>query len=229
MGGGEGDGVRDDDGDASMSACVGPILKYDSFRSDAVPLTSLSLPPSSQPSSSSLSEHSVNELMIDDSAGSGDIGGDGGGDVGSRCSWLAVWRWRRSNQLRLLLLLVVIAAIVTAVVVFHLEDRFVDMLKWMQSNQKEGALIFISVYVVATVMMLPASVLSLGAGYVFRPLPLAIAIVLVGAGIGRRRTTFICIAVRVIICLLTADHYRFNLVCALAHLLSDQSFRNCVI
>jgi uncharacterized membrane protein YdjX (TVP38/TMEM64 family) len=50
---------------------------------------------------------------------------------------------------------------------FHVQDRLKQALDWVGQLGPSGAVIFIAIYVVATVLFIPGSVLTLGAGAVF--------------------------------------------------------------
>jgi uncharacterized membrane protein YdjX (TVP38/TMEM64 family) len=50
---------------------------------------------------------------------------------------------------------------------FHAQDRLKQSLDWVSQLGAWGAVIFIAIYVVATVLFIPGSVLTLGAGAVF--------------------------------------------------------------
>jgi hypothetical protein len=48
---------------------------------------------------------------------------------------------------------------------FHAQDRLKQALDWIAQLGPWGAIIFIAIYVVATVLFIPGSVLTLGAGH----------------------------------------------------------------
>lgn len=50
---------------------------------------------------------------------------------------------------------------------FHVQDRLKQALDWVGQLGPWGAIIFIAIYIVATVLFIPGSVLTLGAGAVF--------------------------------------------------------------
>jgi len=73
------------------------------------------------------------------------------------------WKW-------LLYLGVAIALIVAAILAakyFHLQDLLNQAIDWVGPLGPWGAIIFIAIYIVATVLFIPGSVLTLGAGAVF--------------------------------------------------------------
>jgi len=73
------------------------------------------------------------------------------------------WKW-------LLYLGVAIALIVAAILAakyFHLQDLLKQAIDWVGPLGPWGAIIFIAIYIVATVLFIPGSVLTLGAGAVF--------------------------------------------------------------
>ena len=69
------------------------------------------------------------------------------------------WKW--------LLYLAAAAALITTAKYFHVQDLLKQALDWVAHLGPWGAVLFIAIYVVATVMFVPGSVLTLGAGAVF--------------------------------------------------------------
>lgn len=69
------------------------------------------------------------------------------------------WKW--------LLYLVVAIALIGAAKYFHVQDLLKQVLGWVGGLGPWGAVLFITIYVVATVLFIPGSVLTLGAGAVF--------------------------------------------------------------
>ena len=69
------------------------------------------------------------------------------------------WKW--------LLYLSVAVALVIAARFFHAQDLLRRVLDWIGQFGPWGAIIFIATYIVATVLFIPGSVLTLGAGAVF--------------------------------------------------------------
>ncbi|MEL7023414.1 MAG: TVP38/TMEM64 family protein [Pseudomonadota bacterium] len=50
---------------------------------------------------------------------------------------------------------------------FPIAEWLTDLVKWIEANRQTAWLVFIAVYVLATVLMLPGLILTLAAGYVF--------------------------------------------------------------
>ena len=69
------------------------------------------------------------------------------------------WKW--------LLYLALIIVVITSARYFQVQDLFRPVLDWVAQQGPWGAVIFIAIYVVATVLFVPGSVLTLGAGAVF--------------------------------------------------------------
>lgn len=69
------------------------------------------------------------------------------------------WKW--------LLYLGVAVAIIAAARYFHVQDLLKQALDWVGQLGPWGPVIFIALYIVATVLFIPGSVLTLGAGAVF--------------------------------------------------------------
>jgi uncharacterized membrane protein YdjX (TVP38/TMEM64 family) len=70
------------------------------------------------------------------------------------------------------------------------QDWLAEALAWMESLGLLGPILFIAIYIVATVLLLPASVLTLGAGAVFGVVA-GTVYVLIGATIGANLAFFI--------------------------------------
>ncbi len=69
------------------------------------------------------------------------------------------WKW--------LLYVGAAIALIAAAKYFHVQDLLKQVLDWVGQLGPWGAVIFIAIYVVATVLFVPGSVLTLGAGAVF--------------------------------------------------------------
>ena len=69
------------------------------------------------------------------------------------------WKW--------LLYVGAAVALIAAAKYFHMQDLLKQALDWVGQLGPWGAVIFIAIYVVATVLFVPGSVLTLGAGAVF--------------------------------------------------------------
>ncbi len=82
-------------------------------------------------------------------------------------------------------LLAVAAAIVllVAVLVLPVKDGLLAAVAWMQGAGTAGALAYIALYAVSTVLMLPGSILTLGAGFVYGPVG-GFVVVTLGANLG---------------------------------------------
>ena len=72
---------------------------------------------------------------------------------------VARWKW--------LLYLSVVVALIAAVKFFHVQDFLKQTLEWIGGLGPWAALIFILLYIIATVGFIPGSVLTLGAGALF--------------------------------------------------------------
>jgi uncharacterized membrane protein YdjX (TVP38/TMEM64 family) len=72
-----------------------------------------------------------------------------------------------TKAIKIIIILVVIAGLVAAAKVFDLKQGFRDTLAWISSLGPLGPLIFIALYIVVCVLLLPGSIPTLGAGVVF--------------------------------------------------------------
>lgn len=71
-----------------------------------------------------------------------------------------VWR-------RLLPAIAVAAILIAAAGYFHVQDLLKDSLEWISGLGLFGPVIFIIIYIIACVVLVPGSILTLGAGFVF--------------------------------------------------------------
>jgi uncharacterized membrane protein YdjX (TVP38/TMEM64 family) len=77
----------------------------------------------------------------------------------------------RSRQIRVLVVLLLVISL-TFVIVDSFGDRKVEaailnFLEWVEEHPYEGVLAVICVYIVATILFVPGSILTLGTGYAF--------------------------------------------------------------
>ena len=69
--------------------------------------------------------------------------------------------------LRFVFIGLVVAGLIYALKVFGIQEKLRDVLAWIDEQGSAGPVIFIAIYIVATVLFLPGSVLTLGAGVLF--------------------------------------------------------------
>ncbi len=84
---------------------------------------------------------------------------------------------------RLVFFGVAVAVLLGLIFVFPVGDWVLTFLGWVQSNQGTSWLVFIAAYVLACVLLVPGSLLTLGAGFVFG-LPAGLAIVSLSSTLG---------------------------------------------
>ncbi len=72
-----------------------------------------------------------------------------------------------TKVIRIIIVLVVIAALGVAAILFDLAQGFRDTLTWISGLGNLGPLIFIALYIVVCVLLLPGSIVTLGAGVLF--------------------------------------------------------------
>ena len=90
-------------------------------------------------------------------------------------------RW--GTMIKAILVTVIIGVLVVAGRTFNLQQVFRDSLVWISGLGPMGPMIFIALYILACVLLLPGSILTLGAGAVFGVVQGFIA-VLTGATLG---------------------------------------------
>ena len=96
--------------------------------------------------------------------------------------------WRPEHPWRFALKIVIAAALITAILVaslvFHVHKRIPGWLEWIDNHKAEGGPIFAAVYAVCVVLLVPAALLSLGAGAAFG-LWIGVLVVWCGAVLGQ--------------------------------------------
>ncbi|CAG8481030.1 10356_t:CDS:2 [Ambispora leptoticha] len=104
-----------------------------------------------------------------------------------KVKWLSklgdgTFKWK--TVLKILLLIAFIGLIVVLAMVFHIQDHIKDVLKYIEKHREYGILIYIGVYTLCVWTFLPGSIISIAAGFLFKPLILAGAIIIVGDLLG---------------------------------------------
>ena len=70
--------------------------------------------------------------------------------------------------IRGVIILAIIAAIVCVIIYFkQVKAGMESLVTWISKNPTSGAFILVGMYVVATVLFIPGSILTLGAGWAF--------------------------------------------------------------
>ncbi|UCG39722.1 MAG: TVP38/TMEM64 family protein [bacterium] len=62
---------------------------------------------------------------------------------------------------------VILAALLLAFRYYNVQDLLIRSLEWIQGQGASGAVVFVVIYILATVFFLPGSLLTLGAGFVY--------------------------------------------------------------
>lgn len=88
------------------------------------------------------------------------------------------------NVLKLLLLILFILLIVVLLVVFRVQDHITDYLHYVEKHKKYGILIYLAIYTICVWLFLPGSIISIAAGFLFKPPILAGAIIIIGDVLG---------------------------------------------
>lgn len=73
----------------------------------------------------------------------------------------------RSTLVRLLAVLAIVVVAVVLAIRFDLPSLMREMLDWVQGQGAVGVIVFTAVYILATVLFIPGSILTLGAGFVY--------------------------------------------------------------
>lgn len=74
---------------------------------------------------------------------------------------------RRRKLVKAILALIVVAALIAAVSIFDVQQMFREALAWIAGLGPLGPVIFVGLYILACVFLLPGAILTLGAGAVF--------------------------------------------------------------
>jgi uncharacterized membrane protein YdjX (TVP38/TMEM64 family) len=89
-----------------------------------------------------------------------------------------------------LVFVIVLAALGAAAVWLPLREGLLNGIAWIQTQGSLAWLIYVLTYIVATVLLMPGSILTLAAGFVFG-LPLGVALVSVGSVLGASAAFFV--------------------------------------
>ncbi len=87
------------------------------------------------------------------------------------------------NWIKLFAFVVVVAVFIYIARVYNLEQQFADMKTWVQAQGAIAPLIFIGIYIIATVLAVPASALTVMSAPLFG-VPMGILCTMIGATIG---------------------------------------------
>lgn len=74
---------------------------------------------------------------------------------------------QRRTIVKALLALIIVAALVMAIRLFDVQQTFRDALAWISGLGPLGPVLFVGLYILACVFLLPGAILTLGAGAVF--------------------------------------------------------------
>jgi len=78
------------------------------------------------------------------------------------------WYGKASVWLRIAIIIILLVMITLAIIYNQLSSAlFLSFLEWMEDNIYIGSCAFITIYIICTVMMVPGSILTLGAGFVY--------------------------------------------------------------
>ena len=76
----------------------------------------------------------------------------------------------RESRVRLILLVTAATAVVAAIALLPVGEWIQRLVEWIEGAGLVGALAYAAAYILATVLLLPASLLTLGAGFAYGPL-----------------------------------------------------------
>ena len=73
----------------------------------------------------------------------------------------------KGGHVKLIIGIALVAAVLVVARVFNVQALLKDLLAWIDAKGSVGAAIFAGIYILATVLFVPGSILTLGAGFVF--------------------------------------------------------------
>ena len=76
----------------------------------------------------------------------------------------------RGSRVRLILFVTAATAVVAAIALLPVGEWMRRLVEWIEGAGLVGAVVYAATYIVATVLVLPASLLTLGAGFAYGPL-----------------------------------------------------------
>ena len=78
------------------------------------------------------------------------------------------WYLKISVWIKIAICIILLAGIVLAIVYHQVSSSlFLSFLEWMEEHIYIGSIAFVSIYIVCTIIMIPGSILTLGAGFVY--------------------------------------------------------------
>jgi len=91
-----------------------------------------------------------------------------------------------STWIKVSVITILVILFIVGIAIFRkqVQHYFLDVLQFIKDLGIWGAFIFIGLYIIVTIALLPASILTLGGGSIFRPLYWGTLIVWIGASIG---------------------------------------------
>lgn len=83
---------------------------------------------------------------------------------------------KRSKKIKVVLFLAAVAVFIVFAKIFNLQQVFKDVLVWISNLGPMAGVIFAAIYITATILFLPGSILTLGAGVIFGVIKGSIAV-----------------------------------------------------
>ncbi|CAG8645434.1 10951_t:CDS:2, partial [Dentiscutata heterogama] len=95
-----------------------------------------------------------------------------------------------TNFIRLVLLVLFITLVVVLLAVFKVQNHIKDYLHYIEIHKNYGIAIYLSIYVVCVWVFLPGSIISVAAGFLFKPPILAGLVIIMGDTLAAAGTFF---------------------------------------
>nr|CAG8468223.1 1300_t:CDS:2 [Entrophospora candida] len=86
----------------------------------------------------------------------------------------------KKNIIKLLILVAFISTLIALLLIFRIQDHIKDYLKYIEIHKKYGILIYLTIYIICVWFFLPGSLISIAAGFLFKPSILAGAVIITG-------------------------------------------------
>ncbi len=84
------------------------------------------------------------------------------------CDDLAQGKSMKKNTLKLIISILILSALIAAVIILPVKIWLVKALQWVQGLGLWGPVFVVGFYIIACIFFLPGSILTLGAGFIFK-------------------------------------------------------------
>eukprot|EP01084_Bolivina_argentea_P242009 406109_1 len=79
-----------------------------------------------------------------------------------------LWYRKKSHWIRICIFVVFISLLVVAIVNYNkIISIFLQFINWMEKNAITGSLLFVIIFIISNILLIPGSILTMGAGFVY--------------------------------------------------------------